>query len=69
MPHAISSVVAMNLLELSLRLILLSSALIFAKRKGKEYRFVNEESFHHVGYIEEGLLLQGTMLGSGGGRC
>lgn len=69
MPHAISSVVAMNLLELSLRLILLSSALIFAKWKGKEYRFVNEESFHQVGYIEEGLLLQGTMLGSGGGRC
>lgn len=69
MPHAISSVVAMNLLELSLRLILLSSALIFAKWKGKEYRFVNEESFHQMGYIEGGLLLQGTVLGSGGGRC
>lgn len=54
-------------MELSLRLILLSSALIFAKWKGKEYRFVNEESFHQMGYIEGGLLLQGTVLGSGGG--
>ena len=57
MPHAVSSVVAMNLLELSLRLILLSSALIFAKWERKEYRFVNEKSFHQMGYIEEGLLL------------
>ena len=69
MPHAVSSVVAMNLLEFSLRLILLSSAPIFAKWKRKECRFVNEASFHQMGYIEEGLLLQGTMLGSGGGGC